>query len=267
MDPAQRGRRRTGRCAGPVRSRRQRRDLDETGGPTTAPRSPRERAAVDEILGGGITAAVAETGSEITTRGVPRHNPAGSGPAAGGGLERQTIDHAARREPAGGPVRTGTPRAPTPGRCSRSSLHDGAQRHGAAGLHAVRLGARRCRAPRRSPSPQSAWTTVPPGVHASTWAATGPARRRAREPGRARPPRPPACPPRPTSPRALDAGRQETKSLDDVAHGLFELGPVASGRRRPGPGGAADGRGARSDCRRRAGERIDSAEAPGWYGP
>ena len=90
---------------------------------------------------------------------------------------------------------------------------DGAQRHGAAGLHAVRLGAASAQArpggrPRRNPRGRPCRRVCAP----STCAATGPAQRPSSRPGRARRRRRPACPGRPAGPRASSTRAERNRN-------------------------------------------------------
>ena len=231
--PLTRGRRPTRRSAGPGRSRRaagRPRRTPPAG--ATAPRSPRgaggRRPGPARARRALPTAA---TGSATTTSGRPasEHTTA-LGQQRQERVERQPVDHAAQHDTAGRSRRGGTPDAPTLRRWSPSSRCSMARSATAPRGSTPCAAAPRCvqRVHAASPSPQSAWTISPPGVHASTWAATGPAHAPSSRAGTSQ-----AAPSTGRSWAASLASsvstlrRQEAKGLDHVAHRLFELGLLA----------------------------------------
>ena len=235
------------------------------------PRRLVERAAVNEVPGGGVTPLDGSggLGDHDERRSVTQHPPA-LRQQRQQRVEGDTVDHTAEHDAAGRAVRTRRHVLRRLGDGHRAALLEGTQRHRTPRLHTVSLRAARLQgARRRSPSPQSAWTIRPPG------GARRHVRRHRPGPGaRARPARARRHVHRPVlgvqpGLEGLDARRQEAERLDDVAHRLLEIRLVAV-RRAPGavPAGPqpVEGPGPPPFARLAASE-SESAEAPGWYGP
>ena len=202
-----------------------------------------QRAAVDQILGGGVALPPRPPRARRPRRaGAPRRSTrrlwASSGSSAWSGRRSTT------------PLSTTPPGEPSgrDARYSDASAMVTEQPCSMARSATAPRGSTPCAsAPRprkacsRSPSPQSAWTMVAARRARQHVRRDGPGQRTQLagwdEPGRAL--HGPVLGGQPRLERG-DAGRQETKGLDHVAHGLFELGPLAF--RRPARSGPCAGR-------------------------
>ena len=225
--PLTRGRRPTGRSAGPVRS------PSGSGATSTNPARSSNSAQVASWSGTPSTrsraaasrAATAATGSEITTSGAPRRNTrrlwASNGSSACSGSRSTT------------PLSTTPPTEPSGrGRHVLGRLGDGhrAARSMARSATAPRGSTPCASAPRSWSAPQQvALTAVGVDDHAPRRARRHVRRHRSGQradvAGRDEPGRAVHRPVLGGQPRLerLDAGRQEAERLDDVAHRLFEI--------------------------------------------
>ena len=274
--PLTRGRRPTGRCAGPARSRRAAAPPRRTrparsnssqvaswsGRPSTRSRAAASRASTDAD---GL-------GDHDERRPAPQHPPA-LGQQREQRVQRQPVDHAAQHDAAGRAVRHATPGAPTPRRWSPSSPCSMAR-----SATAPRGSTPCASAPRSSQRAQQvALTAVGMDDHAARRARQHVRRHRpgqraelARrdEPGRTV--HRPVLGGQPGLER-LDARRQEAERLDDVAHRLFEVRLLAVRRARPAR--SRRGRSRSSGPVRRTSPRLGgqrrrrAPRRPGWYGP